>query len=497
MSYEMICASVRGASHIRKNIPCEDFGMKYAGENCCIFVLGDGHGDTNCPRSSIGSEYICRITAECLREFENDIERSSMIDDLFFPRRAEEIIRQLIKSIIGKWSEKVSEYHAAHPLTDEEKAGLSKEYAEAYGRGKRIEHVYGTTLIAGLMTEKYLLLIQQGDGRCVVFDKNGEPSQPVPWDEKCMANITTSVCDSDAANRCRYKVIDLSKEPVIACFLGSDGVEDSFSSFDMMDSFYRQIIERVCKGGAAEAEKYLLGYLPEFSAKGSADDTTVCGIVDIDAASEKLEKLAADTEIVSAKAALAKASERLPQMMEKVNYLRSRCEDLKRKVTEAEIEEQKSRIDPEVTLVTNKLLQYDDLISKKKEELDELKRELESVKMERFRFSSMNKLRCNSIWDSRYSIWDSRYSMLIVDILERSRYIDNIEASQKIVAQRLNALKGDILRKLDDLNQKLEAAEKEYTDYYKKYEEVLLMKEDAEKRLEAAIRKSSDNSEVE
>lgn len=87
--------------------------------------------------------------------------------------------------------------------------------------------------------------------------------------------------------------------------------------------------------------------------------------------------------------------------------------------------------------------------------------------------------------------------MLIVDILERSRYIDNIEASQKIVAQRLNALKGDILRKLDDLNQKLEAAEKEYTDYYKKYEEVLLMKEDAEKRLEAAIRKSSDNSEVE
>ena len=38
-----------------------------------------------------------------------------------------------------------------------------------YDRGERLEHIYGTTLIAGLLTESYLLLIQQGDGRCVVF----------------------------------------------------------------------------------------------------------------------------------------------------------------------------------------------------------------------------------------------------------------------------------------------------------------------------------------
>ena len=80
---------------------------------------------------------------------------------------------------------------------------------------------------------------------------------------------------------------------------------------------------------------------------------------------------------------------------------------------------------------------------------------------------------------------------------EKANDIRNINSARNIAVKKLDALQGNILRKLDELNQKLEAAEKEYTDYYKKYEEVLLMKEDAEKRLEAAIRKSSDNSEVE
>ena len=44
-------------------------------------------------------------------------------------------------------------------------------YSETYRQGQRLEHLYGTTLIAALMVSKYLILIQQGDGRCDVFTK--------------------------------------------------------------------------------------------------------------------------------------------------------------------------------------------------------------------------------------------------------------------------------------------------------------------------------------
>jgi hypothetical protein len=84
-----------------------------------------------------------------------------------------------------------------NPLTLDERAKCDR-YLDRYDRGEKLEHIYGTTLIAGLLTDKYLLLLQQGDGRCDVFDANGEVSQPIPWDDKCFANVTTSLCEDDA-----------------------------------------------------------------------------------------------------------------------------------------------------------------------------------------------------------------------------------------------------------------------------------------------------------
>ena len=52
--------SVIGASHVRKGIPCEDYGIKYSDEKYLIFALGDGHGASECFRSSIGSDFVCK-----------------------------------------------------------------------------------------------------------------------------------------------------------------------------------------------------------------------------------------------------------------------------------------------------------------------------------------------------------------------------------------------------------------------------------------------------
>jgi len=323
MPYNIFCQSVIGASHVRKNIPCEDYGLKYETETCKIFVLGDGHGDSNCPRSSIGSKYICETVKSEFEKFATDIKEQGWTNRLFHKTEAEELVSQLILSIMGKWSCKVQEDYDNNPLTDQEKQDAA-EYIDRYMRGERIEHIYGTTLIAGLLTDEYLLLLQQGDGRCVVFDQAGIASQPIPWDDRCFANVTTSVCDVDAAQSCRYYIVNLSDTKVIACFAGSDGVEDSFSSMDKMHAFYRGLIKKIHESGTNDFETYLAEYLPSFSENGSGDDVTICGICDVDSAEQILDSLERENQIVALQDNVNRAQERIDSMTPKLNHLETK-----------------------------------------------------------------------------------------------------------------------------------------------------------------------------
>ena len=70
-----------------------------------------------------------------------------------------------------------------------------------------------------LMVSKYLILIQQGDGRCDVFYKDGSVDQPIPWDERCKGSTTTSMCDTDAFASIRSAVIDTEERGVVACYI--------------------------------------------------------------------------------------------------------------------------------------------------------------------------------------------------------------------------------------------------------------------------------------
>ena len=323
--YELVRALTQGSDHIRHDIPCEDHGQVFESESCKIFAVADGHGDTNCPRSQLGSKFACEIAISEMKVFSTDIIDNSWEKRLISPGKDQDsLIRQLITSIVAKWTTAVNEELEENPLSDEEKSGC-KRYIDRYDRGERLEHIYGTTLIAGLLTESYLLLIQQGDGRCVVFNADGSTSQPIPWDEDCFANVTTSLCDQDVIQKFRYHVIDLSKNPVIACLMGSDGVEDSFFTMELMDSFYRDLLVYASENGVAGLNKHLDEELPEFSRQGSGDDVTICGIVDIDKVKEFISTFQRDNEIIRKESALKEINDRLKSMnaMGKLDALKS------------------------------------------------------------------------------------------------------------------------------------------------------------------------------
>lgn len=335
--FELICATTIGASHTKTGMPCEDFGLVKESDGCIVFAVADGHGDSNCPRSAYGSRRACEIACDELVRFAKDAREATYKNDrgeellweskLLDPNLSGQLIRQLVVSIVGNWRDDVLGDLEANPLSESERSEASA-YIARYDRGERLEHIYGTTLIAGLATERYLLLLQQGDGRCVMFDMEGSESQPIPWDDACFANVTTSMCDENAVDEFRHYVRDLERESIAACFVGTDGVEDSFFSMEQMHAYYRRLLIDAASGCIRECEERLRASLPEFSACGSGDDVTICGVIDVNAVRLLAQELEDKNASVDLKGELARIDDRLRSMSGKLSYLETRMHDI-------------------------------------------------------------------------------------------------------------------------------------------------------------------------
>ena len=298
--------TVRGQLHVKRQIPCEDFSGSFSSPDgrCHIAVTADGHGAEECFRSARGSRFAVEETMRLLQQLAQTTLDSDESERLYYAQilhRPGTALRQLTDSIVAAWHDRVmADYQECPPSADE-----LEPYADAYADGKNIPHIYGTTLIAALKLPQALLLIQQGDGRCDVFFRDGHVEQPIPWDSRCQDNTTTSMCDEDVANSIRSCVIDLQKQPVLACYLGSDGVEDAYPDtyvsrgicHDIMGgvhTFYRDLTCRLAENleELQGFRDYLKDFLPRFSEEGlyspagSGDDVTVSGIVDLTAVAD-------------------------------------------------------------------------------------------------------------------------------------------------------------------------------------------------------------------
>ena len=299
--------TARGFHHIQKGIPCEDASLSFTAEEerYSIAAVADGHGAKACFRSGTGSEIAVQTALQCLREFAEaylktkDTEARFYEDILRNERYRNMTVRQLTDTIVARWNDRVMEDYAEHPPAREEIERKGAD-ADAFDPDQHPALIYGTTLIAALWMPGCLLIIQQGDGRCNVVYPDGSFHQPVPWDPRCDANVTTSMCDEDAAQSFRSCVIDLGDTPVTACLLGSDGVEDAYgdtyaeteNSPQLMGGVYTFFKDLLCSLSEMEQEDfehYLQEMLPVFSERGrysqcgSGDDVSVAGIADIDA----------------------------------------------------------------------------------------------------------------------------------------------------------------------------------------------------------------------
>ena len=293
-SYSTFDCCIQGASHAISNKPCQDFSDvfvskiydKKLSKKYIVAAIADGHGGDEYCRSDKGSRFAVSAFMKCIKQalsrkpgkksshFIMQNTASDLSDAIMQAKTDKELddrMQWLFKSILTNWKLTVQDDLKKYPFTSEELANVPNKARERYLSGDHIEAAYGTTLLGALITANFCLLMQIGDGTCVVFNNSLMPFEPIPEDSKCCLNTTTSLCDINAQHEFRYRKLTIHPAAV---FLTSDGIENSFKRADM-HNFFRTILKSFAQSDYPSAKNELLTALPKISKSGSGDDLSL------------------------------------------------------------------------------------------------------------------------------------------------------------------------------------------------------------------------------
>lgn len=336
MSVDCINFTCLGESHKAVGKVCQDYSYGNIYEDgVAIVVVCDGHGGKRYFRSDIGARLACQVTEEKTRFFIDTVGDSlfkgkpytansaiaTQINNEQFEKENEidKSLRQLFSSIIYEWGVRIQDHAEAIPLTEQELSSIEEDWQADFESRTNLEKVYGCTLMAYIQTKDFWLAYHIGDGKCISFNAEGEWSEPIPWDERCFLNKTTSLCDSNAINEFRYCYQGDGNFPV-ATFLGSDGLDDSFGSEENLANFYAQILKKIVQVSKECVVEEIQTTLPELSAIGSKDDMSVATVFNKEALTQVYPQLIL-WQIDSVKKSLDKLNERIEKRRIKITEL--------------------------------------------------------------------------------------------------------------------------------------------------------------------------------
>jgi serine/threonine protein phosphatase PrpC len=312
-SYKSFSTTVIGISHTKHGKECQDFSYHYPNAKCnndtvadkvSIAVVTDGHGSDDCFRSAKGAIFAAECAVNGIRNFVNIRNQPDVIETKVGPfikkvkqpkpiptsTEGANLLRTLIKHIVAEWHGKVKNDYTTTPFTEKELVDVADKYKKRYEAGEGLYHAYGTTLIAVAVTADYWFGFHLGDGRFTALYKDGSYDQPVPWDERCYLNVTTSICDDDATETARfYFCPKTEKDLPLAVYLCSDGVDDNYPVDDNdkhLFKLYRTITETFAEDGFDSTCTQIKELANSFATKGKGDDTSIAGVINMEVLEE-------------------------------------------------------------------------------------------------------------------------------------------------------------------------------------------------------------------
>ena len=301
-------ASVVGASHKRKTppMPNQDAyavkpeaqddrsqGVSSFGVSHQILLVADGHGSGKSFRSDVGSRLAVDEAASYLWDSFGQSTATDPYEVIYDFCRT-----KLPERLVRLWIEAVRNHLQQNPFTEAE-TQLLPTAEEVVGsattpQSKRLDlqqlregYAYGTTLLGVVITDRFILYLQLGDGDIVCVDSTGKSDRPFPKDPALIANETTSLCLVNAWGHFRIKITPIQSHCPALIFVSTDGYSNSFpSDQDFLENVVDHLPwlrEEVNLEGSphelkelkSRIEEDLTHTLEEVSEKGSGDDITV------------------------------------------------------------------------------------------------------------------------------------------------------------------------------------------------------------------------------
>ena len=271
----------QGASHIKEDKVCQDFALSHRAEKYAVAIVCDGHGGNNYFRSDLGSRFAAETASKSInasmevctgnQEFREQVKTNP-----------DKFLRQLEANILYTWNRNIESHFYENPFLEDELSKLPDAGRQKYEQtDAHYIKAYGTTLIAVVVYPRHFWFgIHLGDGKCVARFSDNHFEQPIPWNDKCFLNVTTSLCDDKALDEFRH-CFHTDNFPE-ALFVGSDGIDDSFANDEDLYGFYEEIVQIFKEKGEEIAVEEIEAFLPELSQRGSRDDVSVAGIISFD-----------------------------------------------------------------------------------------------------------------------------------------------------------------------------------------------------------------------
>ncbi len=330
---------VQGASHEASGKVCQDYSgtreMRGERGDAYIAAVADGHGDPVCRRSDRGSALAVRVALDTMEALARTYLNSDVVTWqelrmlLLDDEDANGYKRKIATRIVSDWCAAVYGDYLADPIEDFVQA---MEEADEDWRKKVMRKLYGTTLVCAMLLPDLSVFVQQGDGcAAAIFCDDRDPlarGDVVPEDVLCVGNVTTSLSDTDAADRVRVLVLDGESNRMAALFVGTDGVDKSLpreGAPNLFSGIALDVVERN-NGGAIDVdslERDLMDALRRVSRAGSGDDASIAGIIDLDLTASISARLQAERSRFDLRTELDADKARLSSMSRKYEYYRT------------------------------------------------------------------------------------------------------------------------------------------------------------------------------
>lgn len=301
MKFREFAASSLGSKYAEKNWNCQDSSDKMEFGKIQAVAVADGHGGSNYFRSEFGSKLAIKVLFEQIKIWCADLQEGEHFSDTGIKNLKYNFVQKWREAVKKDWYERLKGKSLGEGEIRYE--SVSEKYIERYNSTdpkvleKYLYIAYGTTLICAVSIGTQVLILQIGDGTCVLLQRDGEFCVPVPADERNFLNRTTSLCDEDAVLKIRHAVINCDKDSPnapAAIFLSTDGLDDCFPYYQNEEHLFKLyadvILDNIVKRGwlffltENEIKNELL---PGLSQRASKDDISLAYLIDSNPANLK------------------------------------------------------------------------------------------------------------------------------------------------------------------------------------------------------------------